>query len=164
MKLMTPESLTELTQQAKANPRLRQHRNIHQSYDDPCQRLLNAIEPGSYVRPHRHLSEPRDELLVAIRGLMAVITFDDTGNFTRIVRLGTEQHGSGVCPLIEVPSSLWHTVIALTTGCVLLEIKKGPFDPNQPKDLAPWAPAECSSGASAYLQTLEQLVAGGRVV
>lgn len=158
MKLITPDFLAKLAERAKANPRLRQHQNIHQSYADPCQRLLNAIELGSYIRPHRHFSEPRDELLVAIRGLMALIIFDDDGNCSQIVRLGTEQYGSGVCPAAEVPSNVWHTVIALTTACVLLEMKAGPFDPDQPKDLASWAPEENTSEASVYLRKLEQII------
>jgi cupin fold WbuC family metalloprotein len=56
------EYLDELSGLAKVSPRLRQHRNIHTSYDDPCQRLFNAIEPESYIRPHRHAADPRDEL------------------------------------------------------------------------------------------------------
>jgi len=46
MQVFTSQTLDELTNKAKANPRLRQHKNIHSSYQDPCQRLFNAIEPG----------------------------------------------------------------------------------------------------------------------
>jgi hypothetical protein len=45
-------------------------------------------------------------------------------------------------------------VVALEPGCVLLEVKAGPFDPNQPKDLAPWAPEEGSEAAADYLNFL----------
>jgi cupin fold WbuC family metalloprotein len=158
MRIFSRHYLDELTQQAKVNTRLRQHLNIHQSYQEPCQRLFNAIEPGSYIRPHRHASDPRDEMLVAIRGLMALITFEGNGEITRIVRLGTERFGSDTCAAAEVPANVWHTVIALESGCVLLEIKAGPFDPNQPKDLAHWAPEEYSSDAFSYLRLLEQQV------
>ena len=158
MKQFSPDYLSDLTEQAKTNDRLRQHRNIHQSFQDPCQRLFNAIEPGSYIRPHRHASDPRDELLVAIRGLMALITFDDSGTVTNVLRLGTEKYGPATCPAAELTSDVWHTVIALGSGCVLLEAKAGPFDPNQPKDLAPWAPPEFSSDVSRYLKTLTQIV------
>jgi cupin fold WbuC family metalloprotein len=158
MKQFSPDYLSDLTEQAKTNDRLRQHRNIHQSFQDPCQRLFNAIEPGSYIRPHRHASDPRDELLVAVRGLMALLTFDDNGTVTNVLRLGTEKYGSATCPAAEVPSDVWHTVIALESGCVLFETKSGPFDPNQPKDLAAWAPDEGSAGALAYLNLLVGLV------
>ena len=163
MKQFSHEYLNELTEYAKASERLRQHRNIHQSYQDPNQRLFNAIEPGSYIRPHRHTSDPRDEMLVAIRGVMALITFDDSGFVTNVLRLGTEKYISSTCHAAEVPFDVWHTVIALESGCVLLETKAGPFDPDQPKDLAPWAPPESSINVSCYLKTLTQLI-GSRIV
>ena len=75
MKIFNSEYLDALSGQAKENPRQRQHRNIHQSYKDASQRLFNAIEPGSYIRPHKHAADPRDELLIAVRGLMALVTF-----------------------------------------------------------------------------------------
>jgi cupin fold WbuC family metalloprotein len=154
MKAFDAQYLNDLTRQAKNSQRLRQHRNIHQNYQDACQRLFNAIEPGSYIRPHRHATEPREELLIAIRGSMALITFDHQGSVTGILRFGFEKQGSDLAAGAEVASSIWHTVVALEPGSVLLEVKAGPFDPNQPKDLAPWAPEEGSSMAQGYLQEM----------
>lgn len=94
-------------------------------------------------------------MLVAVRGLMALIAFDDEGQVTKVVRLGTEQFGAEACASVEIPPAVWHTVIAFEPGCVLLEIKAGPFDPGQPKDLAPWAPEEDSIDAPHYLAVLE---------
>jgi cupin fold WbuC family metalloprotein len=160
MKLFDAYYLNELTGQAKLSPRLRQHHNIHQSYQDACQRLFNAIEPGSYIRPHRHLGDPRDELLIAVRGEMALVTFDDQGGVTNVLRFGTERLGEDMALGAEVTASTWHTVIALEPSCVLLEIKAGPFDPNQPKDLALWAPVEGSAIAKEYLNLLIEKVSG----
>lgn len=154
MKVFSTDYLSELTDQATSNRRLRQHRNIHQSFQEPCQRLFNAIEPGSYIRPHRHTSDPRDEMLIVIRGLMALITFDDEGSITNVIRLGTEKFGAKVCNAVEIPSTVWHTVVSLKKGSVLLEIKAGPFDSSQPKDLAGWAPAELTLDAKNYLAQL----------
>jgi cupin fold WbuC family metalloprotein len=154
MKIFNTHYLVDLTNQAKNNPRLRQHRNIHVNYQDNCQRLFNAIELGSYIRPHRHASTPREELLIAIRGQMALVTFDDEGNIVGQLRFGTEKHGVDMAIGVEVSPSTWHTVIALEHGCVLLEVKSGPFDTNQPKDLALWAPEEGSAAAQVYLNYL----------
>jgi cupin fold WbuC family metalloprotein len=157
MKIFDAQYLDSLIGQAKFNQRLRQHRNVHQSYQEASQRLFNAIEPGSYSRPHRHASDPRDELMIAVRGVMAMVTFDDQGGVTNILRFGTERHGDEMAVGAEVSSSTWHTVIALEPGCVLIEVKAGPFDPNQPKDLAPWAPEEGSTSARAYLDRIVKL-------
>ena len=154
MQVFTSQTLDELASKAKANPRLRQHKNIHTSYQDPCQRLFNAIEPGSYIRPHKHATDPRDEMLVAVRGLMTLVTFNDEGEVTEVVRFGSEKYGAECAAGVELPSGTWHTVVALVPGCVLLEVKAGPFDPSQPKDLAPWAPEEGSDEACVYLRHL----------
>lgn len=157
MEIFDTQYLNELIRQAKNSLRLRQHRNIHQSYQEACQRLFNAIEPGSYIRPHRHASEQRKELLIAIRGSMALMMFDDQGSVTSILRFGSERYGSDLAAGAEVPSFTWHTVVALEPSSVLLEVKAGPFDPSQPKDLAPWAPDEGSEMAQGYLLELAEL-------
>lgn len=154
MKIFSADYLKELTAEAQGNPRKRQHRNIHESYKDSCQRLFNAIEPNSYIRPHRHSTDPRDELLIAVRGLMALVTFDEHGMVTEVVRFGADRNSEDFAAGAEVPANTWHTVIALEPGCVLLEVKAGPFDPNQPKDLAPWGPDEGGPNAKQYLEQL----------
>ena len=157
-KIFSGDFLDELVGLARISPRRRQHRNLHADYQDPCQRLFNAIEPDSYIPPHRHLADPRDELLVAVRGLMALVTFDDQGAVTTVQHFGTEKHGEKLAVGAEVASGTWHTVLALAPGCVLLEAKAGPFNPAQPKGLAPWAPPEGSEEAAVYLHQLRQLV------
>jgi cupin fold WbuC family metalloprotein len=159
MKVFSADYLNELTAEAQSSPRKRQHRNIHEDYKDPCQRLFNAIAPDSYIRPHKHATDPRDELLIAIRGSMALVTFDDSGNVMRVVRFNSGCNSEKLAVGIEVPANTWHTVIALEPGCILLEVKAGPFDPKQPKDLAPFAPAEGSAGANDYLNQLIKSVA-----
>jgi len=142
VKIFDQDYFADLTDRARSNLRLRQHDNIHYSYNDPVQRLFNAIEPESYIRPHRHWSDPRAELLVAIRGKMALMLFDDDGNTLDIHPLGVGCDDTVSVSAVELNPSTWHTVIALVPDCVLLEIKAGPFDPKQRKDLAPWAPEE----------------------
>jgi cupin fold WbuC family metalloprotein len=90
---------------------------------------------------------------------MAMVTFDDQGKVINVLRFGTERHGDAMAVGAEVSSDTWHTVIALEPGCVLLEVKAGPFDPNQPKDLAPWAPEEDSVEAQDYFDQKVELIA-----
>ena len=158
MKIFDAQYLADLTGKAKVSPRLRQHGNVHQSYQDASQRLFNAIEPGSYIRPHRHDSDPRDELLIAVRGVMVMVTFDDQGAVTNVLRFGTEKHGNEMAVGVEVSSDTWHTVIAMEPSCLLLEVKAGPFDPNHPKDMAVWAPEEGTSDAVSYLKQLIMII------
>ena len=46
--------LDELTAQAKASARLRQHLDLRNSSADMSQRMLNALETGTVMPIHRH--------------------------------------------------------------------------------------------------------------
>ncbi|MDB4593894.1 WbuC family cupin fold metalloprotein [Paracoccaceae bacterium] len=160
MKIFNQCYLNKLTMQAHGEPRKRKHHNIHESYSDPCQRLFNAIEPSSYIRPHMHSSDPKDELLIAIRGVMALVTFDEHGIMARVIRFAAGSNDFDVAVGVEVPANTWHTVVSLEPGSILLEIKTGPFDPKKPKDLALWAPDENGPDAKHYLEKLTSKVIG----
>ena len=153
-RLLDEALLADLTDRARQSTRLRQHLNLHTSYDEPCQRLLNALEPATYIRPHRHSLDPKQETLIALRGEMALVLFDDEGAITATTRFGA---GDGfTCHGVDLSPGAWHTVLALRPGSVLFEVKAGPFDPAQAKEMAPWAPEEGSMAAGAYLQALRQ--------
>ena len=47
--------LDEVCAEAAASPRRRKNRNLHPADDHPAHRLLNAMQPDSYIPPHRHL-------------------------------------------------------------------------------------------------------------
>ena len=144
--------LDSLTLQAKLSERLRQNYNLHKSFEEPSQRLLNAIEPYSYIRPHRHLVEKRDEYLSVLRGKFLFVTFNDEGVVMSVLRLGLSSDCDALA--VEIAPTTWHTVIALVSGSVLFEAKPGPFNPNKSKDLAPWAPEENTDDVTKYIENL----------
>jgi cupin fold WbuC family metalloprotein len=118
--------LDDLVFRAALSPRSRQHYNVHSGPHEPCQRLFNAIGMDSYIRPHRHLLDPRNELLVAVRGSFAVLKFDDRGVVAGAVRMSAGEGAPGAGRLaagVELEPEDWHTVIALVPGSVLLEVK-----------------------------------------
>jgi hypothetical protein len=68
--------LRELTAQAQVAPRKRKNHNFHIDDAAPCQRLLNAVEPESYIPPHCHRDPRKEETLLRelmIRGLVALV-------------------------------------------------------------------------------------------
>ncbi len=154
MKILNSELLNGLSSQASESRRLRQHLNLHSSYEEPSQRLLNAMEPASYIRPHRHLRDPKPENFVGLRGRMALLIFDDAGRVEQIVPFGPGEDALG----IDLPPGVWHTVLSLEAGSVLFETKPGPFLPIFKKDVAPWAPEEGSDAAKPYLEDLVRKV------
>lgn len=147
--------LDAVSAEAKASPRGRKNRNFHSGNDYPAHRLLNAIEPGSYVRPHRHLEATKDETMVVLRGRLGLVLFDDAGAVTGTVVLGPGERALGV----DIPHGTWHSVLALEPDTVFLEAKAGPYAPPAAAEASAWAPAEGDSAAIAYAAGLAALFA-----
>lgn len=141
-------ALVELSKTAQSVPRLRKNLNIHAQLDDPVQRLFNAMEPGTYVRPHRHPGKDRWEFFQIVSGRAAVLTFDQTGTVQEKIELS--QTGPNVA--IEIPGNQWHTLVSLQSGTVLFEIKQGPYQPLSDKDFATWAPQEGDRAVESFVQ------------
>lgn len=119
---VSQKTLDVVTSQAKKSSRLRKNYNFHCSDNDPCHRLLNAMEPDSYIQPHRHLDVNKDETLIVIRGKMGLIIFDDDGNIEEKAIL--EPNGDVV--LVNIPHGRYHTWLSLEENSVFLEAKAGP--------------------------------------
>ncbi|MEO1767869.1 WbuC family cupin fold metalloprotein [Thiobacter aerophilum] len=149
--------LDALTGEARAHPRRRKNLNFHACESAACQRLLNAIEPGSYVPPHRHLDPTKDESIVVVRGRLGVMIFDDGGG---VREMGILVPGGKVV-LVNVPHGAYHTVIGLEPGTVFFEAKAGPYRPLTPHERAPWAPQEGEPGWQDYLQSLARRLMAG---
>ena len=145
--------LDDVSRQARESPRLRKNLNFHATDDFPAHRLLNAIEPGSYVAPHRHSDVTKDETVLVLQGSLGLVTFDDEGQVLTHCRLDA----SGDCVGVDITHGTWHTVIALSPGTVMFEAKAGPFVPLEFKERAPWAPREGSVDAPTYPSRLTQL-------
>ncbi len=140
--------------QSAQSPRRRKNYNFHQ-LPDLAQRMLNALEPDSYVCPHRHTTPPKDEGFLVLQGKGAAIIFEDDGQIREIFRLDPSQGQWG----LDIPAGLYHTLLALVPQTVFYEVKSGPYHPQTAKDFAPWAPPEGHPDAPAYLQQLQQQIA-----
>jgi cupin fold WbuC family metalloprotein len=145
--------LEQVTAQAQSSPRRRRNFNFHVSEAEPCHRLLNAIEPGSYIQPHCHNDAMKDETLLIVRGRVGVVFFDAHGAITSQAVL--EPGGAAVG--VNIPHGVFHTLVGLVPGSVFFEAKAGPYAPLTAREKAPWAPAEGDPRAAAFLARLQQL-------
>ena len=157
IKLIDYSLLDELCAEAGASPRRRKNRNFHPYDDHPAHRLLNAMQPDSYIPPHRHLDPNKDETFVVLRGLLGLFLFDDAGVVARAVKVGAGGAAIGV----DIPHGTWHTAVALEPDTVFLEAKAGPYLSFTEAERAPWAPAENSPVAAPYLAALKQRFSEG---
>ena len=147
--------LDEVCAEAAASPRRRKNRNFHPADDHPAHRLLNAMQPDSYIPPHRHLDPNKDETFVVLRGLLGLVIFDDAGQIVQTAKVGAGGTAIGV----DIPQGAWHTAVALEADTVFLEAKAGPYFPFTEAERALWAPAENSPEAAPYLAILKALLA-----
>lgn len=117
--------LDQVSIQAKESTRLRMNYNFHQSLDDLCHRMLNAIEPGTEVPIHRHPT--KDESFVILRGKVRSTTYNDDGSIIDSVVLSQEDGVYGV----DIPKGVWHKLESLEPNSVIFECKEGPFVPHE---------------------------------
>ena len=151
--LITTDLLDTVSAEAAASPRLRRNRNFHAADDAACHRLLNAVEPGTYVAPHRHVDPAKDETMLVLRGRMGVVLFDEDGKVVSREVIGA---GAAACG-VNIPHGTYHSLVSLETGTVFFEAKAGPYVALSAAEKAPWAPAEGEPGAAEYLAGLAAL-------
>ena len=122
--------LDELTAQAKVSERLRMNYDLRNSAADTSQRMLNAIEPGSIVPIHRH--QKTSETFVVLRGRVVEEFYDE---LERICSSIYEVSAGGPVCALNIPAGTWHTLRALESGTVILEMKDGAYEPIADSDI-----------------------------
>ena len=104
MKIIDQNLLDNLTDEASKNERLRKNYNLHDKLDDPVQRLLNALEPGTDLPIHRHKNT--EETYMLVRGGMRILFYNDKKEITESVVLSSKAGTYG----ISIPKGQWHTI------------------------------------------------------
>ena len=119
--------LDNLTERAKASERLRMNYDLRDSAEEDCQRMLNAIEPGTVIPIHRHLTTSED--VIALRGRAEEVFFDETGAETGRWTLTPGGSETGSVAAIQIPARQYHTLRSLEPGTVIFECKSGRHNP-----------------------------------
>ena len=103
--------------------------NVHMIFIKKAQRVLNAIEPGSVVPIHRH--QKTSETVVVVRGRVVEEYYDDARNCVAKIELSA----GGPASALNIPAGQWHTLHAMESGTVILEMKDGAYEAIQPEDI-----------------------------
>ena len=127
---ITQAILDDLTAKAKVSPRLRMNMDLRDSEEDTSQRMLNAIEPGSPLPIHRH--QNTSETVICLRGRLVEEFYDD---LERTCTERIELSPNGPVVALNIPAGQWHTVHALESGTVILEMKNGKYEPISDVDI-----------------------------
>ncbi len=143
---ITSELIDSVINKARTSPRLRMNYNFHPELGDPVQRLINALEPWTYIRPHKHPT--KEESFVLLRGTILAVAFNDDGTIRDHAVLS---HSTGILGN-EFEENTYHMLTALETGSAVFEIKEGPFIPHSEGNSAPWSPKEGTPEAKEFLE------------
>ena len=137
---------------SRESPRKRMILPVHRKQDALVQRMFNFLQPGTYIRPHRHPGNGATESLVVLQGGIDFFTFDKEGN------IQTQRFVGGVVTnsVLDIEPNIWHTFVVKETDTVLFEVKRGPYNPMTDKEFASWAPEESTSASVSYLSKLNE--------
>lgn len=130
--------INQVAKKAKTAARKRINYNFHKDYNESIQRILNAANTQTYVRPHKHESPDKTEIFIILKGRVLCVEFNDSGKAIDHLFLDAAKGNFGV----EIKPGTWHSFISLRDGSCVYEIKEGPYDPKADKQFAPWAPSE----------------------
>lgn len=135
----------ELAQKAADSPRGRHHHNFHEM-EEPCHRMAVGLQPTTYIRPHRHLSDDKAEALIVLKGRLGLLIFDEKGVVIdkRVMQAG------GDCLGVDLAPGTYHGLVVLEADSMLFECKAGPYRPVGEGEHAHWAPREGEPGVAEY--------------
>ena len=160
--LIAPESTTTLigedlvrqvVEGSRKSPRGRIVLPLHKNDSAILHRMLNGIQPDSYVQPHRHADPPKPESVIVLQGAIRCYIFTDQGKIEEINTIRALSPVFG----IDSEAGVYHTFLATEKDTVLFEVKPGPYSPATDKDFATWAPKEGHAEAQRYMRWLYSL-------
>ncbi len=150
---INPDLTDNLLKKSFDSERKRVNYNFHEHHE-PINRFLNALQPETYCRPHKHQNPDKFEVFLIFSGLAAILEFNDDGTVSDIFILDPAKGNFGV----EIAPGVWHTIVCLKADTLCYEIKEGPYDPQSAKYFAGFAPPEGAAEAKVYLDNLKQQI------
>jgi len=151
IKCLTQPLMDSIAEQARSSSRQRKNYNFHDERER-VQRFLNVLQPGTYVRPHRHV-RPADasgfEFFLVLQGAIGILILDESGEVIHTEKISA----TGTTRGVELAEGIFHTLIALEPDTVMFELKEGPYKPMSDKDFLQQFPTENTPEAKQWVQT-----------
>lgn len=146
--------INRVLEEAKINPRRRALRCFNQP-EDMLQVMVNAGMRDTYIRPHKHENPDKAETFTILRGSVAVVEYDNSGEISDCAVIDRE----GMTKSVKIAPRTWHNFVVLSEEGALYEIIGGAYEAPSHKKFAVWAPEEGSPDAQKYLEGLRRRIA-----
>lgn len=149
---LTEDLMAEGFAASRASARKRIIFPIHRTQDAQVQRMLNFMQPGTYVKPHIHRGAGASESVVLLSGSLQYLIFNSDGGVIRTFKAvaGTPS------AVIDMEPDVWHSFLVMEPDTVIFECKKGPYEALSDKDFAPWAPDEGTDAAQVWIADISR--------
>ena len=129
MEIIDKNLLDTVSAAAKSSERLRMNHNFHETLEAPCQRMLNALEPGTFVPIHRHRHTA--ETYILLRGKLRIFFYNEE----KVIVEEEILDQSHECYGVHIPAGIWHSMEVLESGTIIFETKDGPYTPITEQDI-----------------------------
>ncbi|MCA9890695.1 MAG: WbuC family cupin fold metalloprotein, partial [Anaerolineae bacterium] len=86
LRTITTFDIDNLIRMAKKSSRKRTILRLHE-HEEPVQRMINAMIPGTYITPHKHENPDKVELFSILEGKCTVLHFDNRGEVADLITL-----------------------------------------------------------------------------
>jgi len=123
---------------------------IHREQGSRVQRMLNFLQPGTYIRPHKHPLKHASESILVLQGAIRFFTFNGSGTIQDDYRLSNNIPDC----VIDIEPGVWHTFVVLQRDTVIFESKRGPYNVLTDKEFAHWSPEEGSPESRIFMEKL----------
>ena len=121
---------------------------IHRKQEAEVQRMINFLQPGTYIRPHKHTMPYASESIVLLQGSIRFFTFDDNGDVLTDHKL----RSIPVPGVMDIEPETWHSFLVLEPDTIIFECKKGPYNAKTDKEFALWAPEEGDEKVAQFME------------
>lgn len=150
LNILSTDLFEEGIRLSRVSPRKRIILPIHKSAEASMHRMLNFIQPGSYIRPHNHSLSNKTESVIVLQGAIRFFTFDENGKVVTDSIIGGTSKNFGV----DIEPTVYHAFFAIESDTIIFETKPGPYEKATDKLFAEWAPEEGTEAASLFMQNL----------
>jgi cupin fold WbuC family metalloprotein len=147
---LTDAQITSGLVASRMSRRLRMVLPVHRVQEAEVQRIVNFLQPGTYIRPHKHPLAHASESIVLLQGSIRFFTFNDRGEVVTDHKL----RATPVPDVADIEPGVWHSFLVLEKDTILFECKKGPYNAETDKVFASWAPEEGSESAAIWMKEI----------
>ena len=116
-------------------------------------KLVNFLIKNTYIRPHSHNSEEKNEKIQILYGHVNLIIFNEKGEVTDFKELKFSKKKKQI---VTIPAFTIHSYLVVSDKAIIYEKMNGKYDENW-QTYPNWAPIENSKKSLFFIKYIQNL-------